>query len=73
MLLGTHRSDDFRDVEPEHPDCLAVIWPDGNVTSDSQDLPLFLDQALVKDLAGGTMAREGQRAKPGTWRALGCH
>ena len=29
MLLGTHRSDDFRDVEPEHPDCLAVIWPDG--------------------------------------------
>ena len=53
MLLGTHRSDDFRDVEPEHPDCLAVIWPDGNVTSDPQDLPLFLDQALVKDLAGG--------------------
>ena len=29
MLLGTHRSDDFREVEPEHPDCLAVIWPDG--------------------------------------------
>ena len=27
MLLGTHRTDDFREAEPEHPDCLAVVWP----------------------------------------------
>lgn len=27
LLLGTNRADDFADVEPEHPDCLAVIWP----------------------------------------------
>ena len=27
MLLGTNRTDDFADVEPEHPDCLAVVWP----------------------------------------------
>ena len=27
LLLGTHRTGDFQDVEPEHPDCLAVIWP----------------------------------------------
>jgi SagB-type dehydrogenase family enzyme len=27
MLLGTNRTDDFQDVELEHPDCLAVIWP----------------------------------------------
>ena len=27
MLLGTDRTDDFGNVEPEHPDCLAVIWP----------------------------------------------
>ncbi len=53
MLLGTHRPDDFRDVEPEHPDCLAVIWPGGGVKRDAQDLPLFLDQALVKDLPAG--------------------
>lgn len=60
MLLGTHRPDDFRDVEPEHPDCLAVIWPPvgvkreaSSVKRDAQDLPLYLDEALVKDLATG--------------------
>ena len=26
-LLGTNRTEDFADVEQEHPDCLAVIWP----------------------------------------------
>jgi SagB-type dehydrogenase family enzyme len=31
MLLGTHRMDDFQGVEPEHPDCLAVVWPFGEV------------------------------------------
>lgn len=25
-LLGTHRQEDFGEAEPEHPDCLAVIW-----------------------------------------------
>ena len=56
MLLGTHRPDDFRDVEPEHPDCLAVIWPGGEPgrVSTAPELPLFLDQSLVKDLAAGT-------------------
>lgn len=60
MLLGTHRTDDFRDVEPEHPDCLAVIWPPGNVKRevsfvkrDAPALPLFLDEALVKELSAG--------------------
>ena len=50
LLLGTNRVDDFREVEPEHPDCLAVIWPEGDVSREA-DLPLFLDAALVKDLA----------------------
>jgi SagB-type dehydrogenase family enzyme len=27
LLLGTNRVEDFAEVEPEHPDCLAVIWP----------------------------------------------
>ncbi len=30
LLLGTNRVDDFAAVEPEHPDCLAVIWPLGD-------------------------------------------
>ena len=61
MLLGTNRTDDFADVEPEHPDCLAVIWPLRNVKretlgvkrKDVVDIPLSLDPAVVKDLAAG--------------------
>ncbi len=61
LLLGTNRVDDFTEVEPEHPDCLAVIWPSGNVKGetlgvqrkDVVDIPLFLDPAVVKDLAAG--------------------
>lgn len=60
MLLGTHRVDDFREVEPEHPDCLCVVWPSDSVTGDGRgardkdgEIPLFLDPAVVKELAGG--------------------
>jgi SagB-type dehydrogenase family enzyme len=60
QMLGTNRSDDFANAEPEHPDCLAVIWPTGEVrgeglgVSDSKnEIPLFLDSAMVKDLAAG--------------------
>lgn len=53
MLLGTHRSDDFRDVEPEHPDGLAVVWPSASAKPAASNVPLFLDQALVKELAAG--------------------
>ncbi|MDH4154531.1 MAG: SagB/ThcOx family dehydrogenase [Nitrospira sp.] len=27
MLFGTNRTEDFGEAEPEHPDCVAVIWP----------------------------------------------
>ena len=62
MLLGTDRTDDFQGVEPEHPDCLAVIGPLGDVKRETSDVKrnemvgtqLFLDPAVVKDLAGGT-------------------
>ena len=30
LLLGTDRVDDFAAVEPEHPDCLAIVWPLGD-------------------------------------------
>jgi SagB-type dehydrogenase family enzyme len=51
MVLGTDRTGDFADVEPEHPDCLAVVWPTENVTRDAAEMPLYLDAALVKELA----------------------
>ena len=62
MLLGTDRTDDFQGVESEHPDCLAVIWPLGEVKRESlnvkrgelTEVPLFLDSAVVEDLAEGT-------------------
>jgi SagB-type dehydrogenase family enzyme len=66
LLLGTSRADDFQDVEPEHPDCVAVVWPvddvRGNeevkckelgVRSVTNEIPLFLDPATVKKLAVG--------------------
>jgi SagB-type dehydrogenase family enzyme len=59
LLFGTNRVNDFQDVEPEHPDCLAVIWPLGDVKGETLDvkrgelavIPLFLDSAVVKGLA----------------------
>ncbi len=58
MLLGTHRVDDFAGVEPEHPDCLCVLWPSGSVkreaslvNRDEREMPLFLDPSVVKGLA----------------------
>lgn len=68
LLLGTHRKDDFADVEPEHPDCLAVIWPRANVECDAAivkretaEIPLFLDAATVKDLAESSWQGKANR------------
>ena len=50
-LLGTDRAEDFRDVDPEHPDCLAVIWPSGDVKHDAeQAIPLSLEPETVQQL-----------------------
>ena len=58
MFLGTDRTDDFQGVEPEHPDCLAVIWPLEDVRREALwvrgrqgEIPLFLDPNVVKKLA----------------------
>ena len=59
LLLGTNRVDDFAGVESEHPDCLAVMWPLGDVKDERLDvkrgklteIPLFIDSAVVKGLA----------------------
>ncbi len=69
MLLGTDRADDFQGVEPEHPDCLAVIWPLGDVKRETLDvkrgeqtqIPLFLDSAKVKELAECTWYGKANR------------
>ncbi|NGZ09241.1 MAG: SagB/ThcOx family dehydrogenase [Nitrospira sp. LK70] len=60
MLLGTDRREDFGEAESEHPDCLTVVWPPQQVKRETLtvkregvEVPLFLDTALVKELAGG--------------------
>ena len=53
MLLGTLRADDSLEVEPEHPDCLAVVWPSNDTRTGKNAIPLYLDSALVKDSADG--------------------
>ncbi len=61
MLLGTDRKQDFGDAEQEHPDCLAVVWPSETVRREelgvkcaTKALPLFVDTAIVMELAGAT-------------------
>jgi hypothetical protein len=69
MLLGTDRTEDFQDVEPEHPDCLTVIWPLRDVKGETVDvkrgkrveIPLFIDPAVVKDVAECTWHGKANR------------
>ncbi|HEY6639213.1 MAG TPA: SagB/ThcOx family dehydrogenase, partial [Nitrospiraceae bacterium] len=68
MLLGTDRTEDFQGVEPEHPDCLAVIWPFGEVRGKELgvrgglgEIPLFLDPDVVKKLAECTWFGKANR------------
>ncbi len=35
LLLGVDRTGDFAEAEPEHPDCLAVIWPPETVRGEA--------------------------------------
>ena len=60
-LLGTDRKDDFGEAEPEHPDCLAVVWLPENVKREHSEMLLCLDTALVKELAGTTWYGKANR------------
>jgi SagB-type dehydrogenase family enzyme len=51
MVLGTDRADDYANAEPEHADCMAVLWPTAEFVSEAS-IPLHLDPAAVKDLTG---------------------
>lgn len=54
LLLGTSRLEDFQDAEPEHPDCLAVIWPAATGGGASTEtVPLYLEPAAVAEVAEG--------------------
>lgn len=69
LLLGTNRTDDYSGVEPEHPDCLAVIWPSRDVKRETLDakcdteptIPLFLDSEIVQKLAAATWHGKANR------------
>jgi len=74
MLLGTDRKEDFGEAESEHPDCLAVVWPNEavkskglevrgreEVTDGKKGMPLFLDTSIVKKLAGETWHGKANR------------
>ncbi|MBX3329412.1 MAG: SagB/ThcOx family dehydrogenase [Nitrospira sp.] len=61
MLLGTDRREDFGEAEPEHPDCLAVVWPAENVKQEHSEMPLFLDATIVKDLAARSWRGKANR------------
>ena len=66
-LLGIDRKEDFGEAEAEHADCLAVIWPVGEVKGErlgvrgGNHVPLFLDAAIVKELAGGAWHGKANR------------
>jgi SagB-type dehydrogenase family enzyme len=68
MLLGTDRTVDFREVEPEHPDCLSVIWPSDVASGEGQgvggkeiNIPLYLNSSVVTELARGTWYGKANR------------
>jgi nitroreductase len=51
-LLGIDRSEDFEGAEHEHPDGLAMIWPDagtGLAVPEAISLPLCLDGVVTHD------------------------
>lgn len=70
-LLGTDRRQDYANAEPEHPDCLAVVWPHGDATRTS--IPLFLDPAAVKELSTAQWhgrANRLSRENPVPWEII---
>jgi SagB-type dehydrogenase family enzyme len=72
-LLGTNRLEDYGEAEPEHPDCLAVMWPIQDVRRDAS-IPLFLDPAAVEELSTGAQwhgkANCLSRDKPVPWEII---
>ncbi|MET0515165.1 MAG: SagB/ThcOx family dehydrogenase [Nitrospiraceae bacterium] len=73
MLLGVDRKRDFLNAEPEHPDCLAVVWPYMDGRRETTSFPLSLDLAAVE--AVSVAAWHGQanrlsRENPVPWEII---
>lgn len=56
-LFGVNRAEDFRDAEREHPECVAVIWPDRAVRS--QGLGVREHEEVNGQGSGGEGDRNG--------------
>ena len=75
-LLGVDRSDDFTDAEPEHPDCLAVVWPADHENSSSAEAISLSLCPTADALPGSTehiwygKANRLSRNKPVPWKNL---
>ena len=73
-LLGTDRIEDFIHAEPEHPDCLAVVWPSADAKHYPPiTIPLFLEAEVVQALAKGTWqgkANRLSREDPVPWEII---
>jgi SagB-type dehydrogenase family enzyme len=54
-LLGLNREVDFEGAEREHPDLLAVVWPDDTQTI--SPIPLFLEPDAVYELVRESLGR----------------
>ncbi|GJL51229.1 MAG: hypothetical protein NPIRA01_24560 [Nitrospirales bacterium] len=53
-LFGLDRSDDFVQSEKEYPELIAAIWPEQTEEMEQTgQLPLIIDQQVVKSLAQG--------------------
>jgi SagB-type dehydrogenase family enzyme len=62
-LLGLNRAQDFDGAEREHPDLVMAVWGDG-ADAGTRSLPLFLDPAVVNDLAQQTWYGKANRLSP---------
>jgi SagB-type dehydrogenase family enzyme len=76
-LLGLDRLEDFERTEPEHPDCLAVIWradqAAGPTTGNTFSLPVCLASDVVRELTKHTWhgkANRLSRDDPVPWEIL---
>ncbi len=56
-LLGIDRDEDFADVEREHPDLLAVVFPQNN----EGKIPQFLSMDCIKDISSGNWLGQANR------------
>jgi SagB-type dehydrogenase family enzyme len=54
-LLGLNRSTDFEGAELEHPDLIAVVWPDD--ATQAAGIPLFLEPSAVHALVKDSLSR----------------